>query len=100
MEHAKLHEIRWGRSVLLAPQSLQSIRLVHGILRSSRGPPSLAANTTKRWAEPVFHELLHPRTFATFQQSPQVNFKLARWLQDWESFFWMWQCEAAGKFGL
>jgi hypothetical protein len=59
----------------------------------------LGRDTTKRRTDPVFHELLHPPDFACFQPLPHVNLKLAHWLQEWETRFWQWQCEAASKFG-
>ena len=45
----------------------------------------LGRDTTQRRADPVFCDLLHHPAFARFQHLPQVNLKLAEWLQDWES---------------
>ena len=58
----------------------------------------LGRSTNTRHAHPVFCELLYLPPFACFQPRPQVNLKLARWLQR-ESKFWQWQCEAAIEFG-
>ncbi|MFN9897355.1 MAG: hypothetical protein ACK55Z_00900, partial [bacterium] len=43
---------------------------------------------------------MHLPPFATLQCEPKLNFALARWLQDWEIFFWQWQSQAACNFGM
>ena len=60
-------------------------------LRESAIDLLLGRDTFARRKHPVFYELLHLPPFTIFQPRPQVNLKLARWLQDWETKFWLWQ---------